>query len=237
MARRRFAGAQGCGQLRVHAGVALNDAGIVHHFAQPDYGVPVHGAADVLRPDFRAGVLETGHGGHAGRRCYEHFQRRARRVLHNGLHARKAHDVADLMRVGEHGRRPVRHGGAGVLPRRDHGRLQVHVPVHEAGREVFPARVHHFGIRADTVRRVAHKRDPACGDRHAGMRQDLARTDVDQPRVRNHKFRRLLAGRDGRELFRTLPQRGFPKSLRHCHTAFPYFPRRHTPHMGYFLLL
>lgn len=66
VARRRFACAKGGGDFLVHTGIALHYARIIHHFPEPDYGFPGHGAADILRPDLSAGILKTRHCGHAG---------------------------------------------------------------------------------------------------------------------------------------------------------------------------
>ena len=49
----------GGGDLRQHVRIPGNDAGKVHHFAQPGNSGPAHGLNDVLRHDFGPGRLQS----------------------------------------------------------------------------------------------------------------------------------------------------------------------------------
>ena len=65
MAADDFARFHGFGHFGVHLGVAHEDAGEVHHFAQADDAGPGHGFGHFGRADGRAGGFQTGGAGHA----------------------------------------------------------------------------------------------------------------------------------------------------------------------------
>ncbi len=125
----------------VQAGaVAGDDAGEVHHLAQPDGARQGQGLGDVLGPQGGAGGLQVG-GGHAGGDHQAQLQGQAGRRLHRLLHAGQAGDVGDLVQVAHGDGRAVRHHGAGVLADPEHGALDVGVAVDEAGQEVGAVQV------------------------------------------------------------------------------------------------
>ena len=99
--------------------------------------------------------------------------------------------VRDLVRVGDHGRRPHRENEARELPGHELRRLQVHMRVHEAGDDVFAARVH------DLLPRVlAEAGDVAVADGDLGF-EPLAREDGEDLRALDDDVGELVTARDG----------------------------------------
>ena len=122
-------GGEGGGQLAVGVIGARQHAGEVHHLAEAHHAVPGHGIRDLGGAHGGAGVLEAGHGRHAGRRRHHGLQRRARSVLHHHLHPFKAEHIAHLVGIPVNAHRAVGDNGPGVLAGADHGGLHVDVPV------------------------------------------------------------------------------------------------------------
>ena len=123
--------------------VATRDAGIIHHLAQADDAVPRHCLGHFLRPDMRAGRLETRRGWDAGWHLHPNVDRLPGGLVHHHLDALQAEDVGDLVRVHEHAGRAMRDDGAHELGHGQHARFDVHVPVQQTWDQVLAARLHH----------------------------------------------------------------------------------------------
>ena len=171
------------------------DAGKVHHLAEADRVVVPHFGSDIRRGDLGAGVLEAGHGRHAGGRGQHRLERRLGRVGNHQVDALEPEHVADFMRVVIDARRAVGQHRASVFDRRQHRRFDVDVPVEKARRKQLAAGFDDLGFRADAVRGVADERDAPAGDGDVGVVEDFVRADVDKARAANHGVRRSAAHR------------------------------------------
>ena len=108
-------GAKRCPDLAECVLLARKNAGEVHHLTQCDDVVPGHGLGDVLVGDAGAGVLDAEHRGDAGGRRHHGLERRVLGIFEHALDTLEAADVADLVGVGEDGRRAMGDYGAGVF--------------------------------------------------------------------------------------------------------------------------
>ena len=120
--------------------VRPNDAGVVHHLRQAlDPGVVVEG---VDGPVVQHGAaLVHGGGGDAAGQHKAHIHRQALGGLEHVLDAVGAHDVGDLMGIGDDGGGAVGQYRLDKLPGGDHGALQMDVGVDEAGQYDFARHV------------------------------------------------------------------------------------------------
>ena len=208
-------GFQCLGKLCVDVFLGSDDVREAHHLAETHNAVPAHHLADIIGMDGRAGILKAGHRRHAGRRVRHGLERGALRVLDHDPDALLAADIADLMRVHENAGRAAGNDRLCVFAHGDHGRFDVDMPVHKAGRDILAACVDDLRLWSDAVRRVAHERDAALGDRNVDALLDLCRADVDQPGVPDDRLRLLCAHGHARERARHLIQRLFAKLVQH----------------------
>ena len=193
--------------LRVDALVSVDDAGHVHHLAEPGDPVPLERLADLVRPELCPRVLEPRQRRHAGRHRQEHLQRQLPPLLEHPAHSLEAEDVRHLVVVDERGGRPVRKHGLGEARDGDHHRLDVQVRVDQARDEVRAFRVDRLGLRADRVPDVAEHRHAAVGDRDVGAVEDLARVHVHEPAAADDEVGGPPAHADGGQLARELEKR------------------------------
>ncbi len=82
------------------------------------------------------------------------------------------------MGIDKHAGSAVGDHGAGELGRRHHPAFHMHVAVAQAGQDVAAGGIYDGGVRADRVAGIADQGEPAGGDRHVDMGDDLARIDV-----------------------------------------------------------
>ena len=183
----------------VGVGVGVVDARHVHHLAERGDAVPRSASRMSSGPRSRAGVLEAGQRGHAGRDGEEDLQRQAAALLEHPADAVEAEDVGDLVVVDEDGRRAVRQDRLGEPRDRDHRRLDVEMRVDEARDEVGAAGVEELRVRAARVARVAEHGDAAVLDRDVGAVEDLAGVDVDEAPARDQEVGGRAAHADVRE--------------------------------------
>ena len=213
-------GLQRLGQLRVDVFLRADHVREAHHLAKTHNAVPGHHLADIVRADRRAGILKPGDRRHAGGRVRHGLERGALRILDHDPDAVLAADVADLMRVHENARRAAGDDRLRIFAHGDHGRFHVDMPVHKAGRDVLAARVDDLRLLPDAVRRVAHERDAALGDRDVDALLDLRRADVDQTGVFDDRLRLLYAHGDPRHRTRHLIQWLLAEFVQHAGSSF-----------------
>ena len=95
-----------------HLLVGIRDADIVHHFGQTLDAVVLVERVDRAVIEHRAGFVER-RCGHAGGEHEAHVNGQIFRRLQHILDAVGAHDIGDLVRVGDDGRGAVRNDGVG----------------------------------------------------------------------------------------------------------------------------
>ena len=123
------------------------------------------------------------------------------------MHAVDAEDVRDLVRVGDHGRRPERQHEPRELVDEQLHRLEVHVRVDEAGHDAAAAGVDHL---APLV--AAETRDDAVGDRDVHL-QPLAREDREHAASADDEIGGLVPAGDGEAAAQILHRRTLSPSL------------------------
>jgi len=113
-------------------GVVVNDAVGVHHLGETLHAGIVVVGVDRAVVEIRAGLVH-GRRGHAGREHEAHVDGQTLGRLEHVVDAVGAHDVRDLMRVGDDGGGAVRQHRARELPRGDKAGFEMDVRVDEAG--------------------------------------------------------------------------------------------------------
>ena len=126
--------------LLEHLLVGVGNADVVHHLGKALDAVVLVEAVDGAVVKVRAALVERG-GGHAARQHEAHVERQVFGRLKHILDAVGAHDVGDLVRVGDNGRGAVRKNGLGKLLRADERAFQMDVRVHKAGQHKLAAHV------------------------------------------------------------------------------------------------
>ena len=104
--------------LLEHLLVGIGDADVVHHLGKALDAVVLVEAVDGAVVKVRAALVERG-GGHAARQHEAHVERQVLGGLQHILDTVGAHDVGDLVRVGDNSRGTVRKNGLGELLRAD----------------------------------------------------------------------------------------------------------------------
>ncbi|HET8756559.1 MAG TPA: amidohydrolase family protein, partial [Solirubrobacteraceae bacterium] len=174
---------------RQHVRVARDDAREVHHLGHAERPRVAQDRPHLVRPERSARRLEVA-GRNARRRHHEHVERQALGRVQHPLDALAPEHVGDLVRVGDHRGRPVRHDRARELRRHELRRLDVHVRVDEPRHEPAAARIDAF---AAVVR--AEAGDAAAGHGHVEV-EPLACERGEDARVLDHQVGRLVAARD-----------------------------------------
>ncbi len=116
------------------AGVAVDDAGIVHEFGETDAGGMAHDAPEVAGMDGGARGFHMGRG-HAGGQLHADVHQRVAARLLKVSDAGQADDIGDLMRVADRGGDAARGDAAVEFEGRDEGAFDVEMRVDEAGDE------------------------------------------------------------------------------------------------------
>ena len=139
------------GNLGQHLRIAADDAGKIHHLAQPDDAGPAHRLGHVLCADFKACGLQPRRGRCAGRHLREDVDRLHQRLVMHHPHTFKAQHIGDLMGVCEHCRGAMRDHRAGKFRRGQHATFDMHMPVAEPRDHVASACVDHLGVCTDAM--------------------------------------------------------------------------------------
>ncbi len=181
----------GGAELGEDVAVAIEHGRHVHHLGQPQHVRPAEQLAHVCGTDHRAGVLPARRG-HARRGHEEQVERQPLGRLRQPVDAGDAQHVADLVRVGDHRRRPHRHDEPGKLGRREQRALQVHVRIDQP-RDDDPAADRDRLARRPCV--PADARDPTVDHDDVGL-LDASCEDVDDAPARQQEVARLAAQRD-----------------------------------------
>ena len=126
--------------LLEHLLVGIGDADVVHHLGKALDAVVLVEAVDGAVVKVRAALVERG-GGHAARQHEAHVERQVLGGLQHILDTVGAHDVGDLVRVGDNSRGTVRKNGLGELLRAHKRAFEVDMRVDEAGQHELAAHV------------------------------------------------------------------------------------------------
>ena len=220
----RLSGPQRSGDLAGHHRIVGDDAGKVHHLAEPDDVFPAHRLGHVRHPERCAGILQPRCGGHAARHLDMHVDGHRQRFVMHQPDARQPKHIGDLVRVDEHGGRAVRDDRAAELRHRDHAALDMHVPVAEPRHEVSAVCLHHDRVGADGMGGIRPAvSEAAARDRKVGVGDDLAGMDVDPAPAAHDQIGMPSSGRDIDQHPRHVrPWLGFYEALRRgCHRSAP----------------
>ena len=145
-----------------------HDAGKVHHLREPDHPGSPHQAFEVAGRERAARGLELRRG-YARRGHEEHVQWELGARVEQPVDTVRAQHVCDLVRVGDHRRRPQRQHEAGELVGQELRRLEVQVGVDESRHDPAAGRVDRLGGLV-----LADPRDVAVADRDVAL-EPLAR--------------------------------------------------------------
>ena len=215
MSRNRLSRFQRFAHDVVRVFIRIDDAGEIHHFSEPRAFLPLHRFRNVRGVNFGTRIFEAGHRGHAGRRRQHGFQRRRFRVFQHTFHAVKPFHVAYFVRVEKDAARSVRNPRPRILSRRQHGRFDVHVPVHKRRSQIFARSVDDFRIFAHRSGNVADRGDSAHRYGYVVPFENLMRAYVDQFCVFDDKVGFFSAERYGRKLAGAFPKRKFTERVYH----------------------
>ena len=177
-------------ELRQLARVAGDDAGEVHHLAEPEHPVARHQRLEVGVGERAARRLE-GRGRHARRRHEVDVQRQLGAEVHQPVHAVGAEHVRQLVGIADHRGHAVRDDRAGELARRELGGLDVHVRVDEAGDDELAGGVDRLPSLV-----LADAGDPPVRERDVGI-EPLAREHREDAAALQHEVGRLVSPGDG----------------------------------------
>ena len=164
-----------------HLLIGIRHADVVHHLSKTLHAVVLVERVDRAVVEHRAGFIERRRG-HAGGEHEAHVDGKILRRLQHILNTVGAHNVGDLVRVGDHGRGAVRDDSVGKFLGRDERALQVDVRVDKAGQHELAA---HVDLERALVM-LAHARDQPLGHGNVAMAQ-LVAEDVHIGRVLEHK--------------------------------------------------
>ena len=173
--------------LRDDLGVIVDHAVGVHHLGQTLYSGVVVERVDGAVVQIRAGFVHR-RGRDAGRQHEPHVDGQPLGRLEHIVNAVGAHDVGDLMGVGDDGGRAVRQRRADEFLRRDETGFQMDVRVDEAGADDLAG---HVIFDLALVAAKAHDQAVRHGD---VARQQLVGEHVDIRRVFQHQIGLLPAG-------------------------------------------
>ena len=173
--------------LRDDLGVIVDHAVGVHHLGQTLYSGVVVERVDGAVVQIRAGFVHR-RGRDAGRQHEPHVDGQPLGRLEHIVNAVGAHDVGDLMGVGDDGGRAVRQRRADEFLRRDETGFQMDVRVDEAGADDLAG---HIVFDLALIAAEAHNQAVRHGDI---ARQQLIGEYVDIRRVFQHQIGLLPAG-------------------------------------------
>ena len=134
MAVDAFAVALGEGEFFHHLGIAMHDAGEIHHFGEVEERVVAAEFLDGVGAHHRAGGFER-RGGNAGWDAKVDFERREGRLALHVAHALDAEHIGDLVGIGDGGGGSVDQGQSGEFGRGEHRAFDVHMRIDKAGTE------------------------------------------------------------------------------------------------------
>ena len=174
--------------------VPQQHAGNIHHLGQAQHPRVLQERCQILRRKRRPGILQR-RGGDAGRQHEIHIQRQLPvRPQHIKYPFQPGH-IGNLVRVGDHGRRPLRHHGPRKLQRAQHRTLDMHMAVNEARRHISAA---HIDLLASCI--AADTGYPAGLDGDI-RREEFPREAVEHLPILQDQLRRHLSLR---HLYKTL---------------------------------
>ncbi len=137
-----------------HLRIPASHAGVIHHLAQADDALPLHGLCHFLRPDGHAGCLQSRRRRHTGRHLHPDVNGLLLRFIHHQLHALETEHIGDLMRVDEHAGRAAHGDRAHKLGDRHHAGFDVHVTIQQTRDEVASLRIDDLCVLADRMTRI-----------------------------------------------------------------------------------
>ena len=195
-----------------HLRVAVDGAHEVHHLRQTLHTGMVIEAVDGAVVQIGAGLVQR-RGRHAGGQHEPHVHRQILRGLQHVLDAVGAHDVGDLVGVGDHGGGAVGQHRLGELHRADQRAFQMDVGIHKAGQHDLAAHVH---LHIAAV--FAHAHDQPLGHGDVAMTQ-LVGEYVHIGGILQHQIGLLPSGGHGDDpqLLRQLPVDLTGIALLHSH--------------------
>ncbi|MNN30910.1 hypothetical protein D3C81_1445740 [compost metagenome] len=174
--------------LAVHFRISKHDAGEVHDFSQSFDPVPGHPFGNIARVQRCSSILQMIGGRHAGRKRGIDLKRQDLTFLVHPAHALRAKHVGDFVRIHKDAGRPFGQRRLGELGHRQHGALNVHMPVQKPGNNVASRRVDHDGVLADRVLGIPHEGDSPFGNGDVRQRQQLPGVDIDQRTALNDQI-------------------------------------------------
>ena len=179
-----------------YLGVAVHGAHKVHHFGKTLYAGVVIEGVDGAVIQHGAGFVQR-RGGYAGGQHEAHVHRQILRGLEHVLDAVGAHDVGDLVGVGDDGGGAVGQNGLGKLRRADQRAFQMDMGIQKAGQHELAADVY---LHMTVV--LAHAYDKPLGNGDVAVTQ-LIGEDIDIGGVFQHQIGGDTAGGhvDDMELF------------------------------------
>ena len=194
-------------ELRELGGVGRDHAREIHHLGEPEHAPPAHQRLEVAEREWPPGRLED-RGRYARRRHEEHLELELGRGVVEPVHAVRAEDVRDLVRVGDDGGRSEREHEAGKLVDEELHRLEVHVRIDEARDDEATGRVDRLGafVGPDPGDRPVDDRDVGVEPLPGEHREDTAPTD--------DQVGRLVSARDGEAALQGLHRADDNGSLR-----------------------
>ena len=204
--------------LRDDLGVVVRDAVGVHHLGEALHARIVVERIDGAIIKIRAALVHRRRRD-AGRQHEPHIDRQALGRLEHIINAVGAHDVGDLVRIGDDGGRPVDERRLRKLARRHQAGLEVDVRVDEAGADDLAG---HVVFDFTVILPKAHDQAVCARD---VTRAQLIREHVDIRRVFQHQIGLFPAG--GR-LDHALFAQQFPLNFscvalhRYCHRVHPF---------------
>ena len=198
-------------QLFHAAGVAVDHAGIVHEFGQPDTGRMAHHLRQIARLQRRTGGFHMGRR-HAGRQLHADVDQRVFGRLLKITNTRQADDIGDLMRIADGGGHATGADAAVELERRDERAFDMQMRVDETRHQRQAGDVDHL---APLIAR-AKAYDGVASDRHIALYQ-RAGHDAQHPPPAQHQIRRFIRA----------PLRDPRFEIRHA-PAFPCLPAAET---------
>ena len=206
-----------------HLGIAVDGANEVHHLGQTLYTGMVIEAVDSPVVQVGAGLVQR-RGRHAGGQHKAHVHGQVLGGLEHILDAIGAHDVGDLVGVGDDGGGAMGQHRLGKLRGTDQGTLQMDVGVHKAGEDDLTA---HIYLCIAAV--FTHAYDQPLGHGDVAVTQ-LIGEYIDIGGVFQHQVGLFTAGGHGDDpqLFRQLPVDLAGIALFYCHNGTA--PFSHSKH-------
>ena len=176
-----------CLQLGEAGGVAMDHAGKVHEFGEPDHLRMVHEGHEIGGFQPRAGGLQMRRG-HAARQIDPEVHPHRLRAGKKIAESLGAQDIRDLMRIADRGGDAMRQHAALEFQRRHQRGFDVQMGVDEAGHGNQPGRVDHLAALIVAI----GPDDRVAADGDIGLDQPAA-DQVEQLRALDHEVGRLVS--------------------------------------------